>query len=78
MRDDAYIKLMIRLLNSIKSQCESSFAKGETLEQMRKSVNLEEFRKLFAGDSQHKSFVFENYVFLPATEAAYKQLTEKR
>ena len=78
MRDDTYIRLMIRLLNSIKTQCEASFTKGETLEQMRKSVNLEEFRKLFAGDSQHKSFVFQNYVFLPATAAAYKQLTEKK
>ncbi len=78
MHDDAYIKLMIRLLASIKSQCESSFQRGETLEQMRKSVDLEEFRKLFAGDSQHKKFVFENYVFLPATAAAFKQLTEKR
>ena len=78
MRDDNYIRLMIRLLKSIKTQCEASFAKGETLEQMRKSVNLEEFRKLFAGDSQHKSFVFQNYVFLPATAAAYKQLKEKK
>lgn len=76
MHDDSYIKLMIRLLNSIKSQCEASFQKGETLEQMRKSVNLDEFKKLFAGDSQHKRFIFENYVFLPATAAAFKQLTE--
>lgn len=76
MHDDSYIRLMIRLLASIKSQCEASFAKGETLEQMQKSVNLEEFRKLFAGDSQHKSFIFQNYVFLPATAAAFKQLTE--
>lgn len=78
MHDDAYIRLMIRLLSSIKSQCESSFERGETLEQMRKSVNLDEFRNLFAGDSQHKRFVFENYVFLPATAAAFKQLSEKR
>lgn len=78
MRDASYIKLMIRLLASIKSQCEASFAKGETLEQMRKSVNLEEFKKIFAGDSQHKRFIFENYVFLPATAAAFKQLTETK
>jgi cyclase len=77
-RDDAYARLMIRLLNSIKSQAEASVARGETLEQMRKSVNLEEFRKAFAGESQHKSFVFQNYVFLPATAAAYRQLTEKK
>lgn len=79
MRDDSYIRLMIRLLNSIKEQVESAVVvRGETLEQVRKSVNLEEFRKAFAGDSQHKSFVFQNYVFLPATAAAYRQLTEKK
>lgn len=79
MQDDSYIRLMIRLLNSIKEQVESAVVvRGETLEQVRKSVNLEEFRKAFAGDSQHKSFVFQNYVFLPATAAAYRQLTEKK
>ena len=78
MRDDSYIKLMIRLLNSIRQQTEAAVARGETLEQMRKSVNLEEFRRAFAGDSQHKALIFQNYVFLPATAAAYRQLMEKK
>ncbi|HKE56147.1 MAG TPA: MBL fold metallo-hydrolase [Pyrinomonadaceae bacterium] len=77
LRDQSYLKLMIRLLNSIKEQVEAAVVRGETLEQTRKSVNLEEFRHLFAGDSQHKSFIFQNYVFLPATAAAYRQLKEK-
>jgi cyclase len=76
--DDSYARLMIRLLNSIKEQTEASVKKGETLAQLRKSINLEEFRQAFAGDSQHKSFIFQNYVFLPATAAAYRQLTEKK
>jgi cyclase len=78
MRDDVYLKRMIRLLRSIKQQTESSFARGETLGQMRKSVNLREIEKEFTGDSQHKKLVFENYVFLPATAAAHRQLTEKK
>ena len=78
MRDDAYARLMIRLLSSIKQQTESAVQKGETLEQMRKSINLNEFQTAFAGASQHKVFVFQNYVFLPATAAAYRQLTEKK
>ena len=77
MRDDSYLKLMIRLLSSIKEQSETAFVKGETLEQFREKINLDEFRKAFAGDSQHKTLIFQNYVFLPATAAAYKQLTEK-
>jgi glyoxylase-like metal-dependent hydrolase (beta-lactamase superfamily II) len=76
-RDDSYARSMIRLLSSIKRQAEASFSKGETLEQMRKSVDLEEFRKLFAGDSQHKALIFQNYVFLPATAAAFRQLAGK-
>jgi len=61
-------------MNSIKRQAEASAKRGETLEQMRGSVNLEEFRRALAGDSQHKSFIFRNYVTLPAVAAAYRQL----
>jgi len=77
-RDDSYARLMIRLLNSIKQQAESAVKRGETLEQLRKSVNLDEFRREFAGASQHRALIFQNYVFLPATAAAYRHLTEKK
>ena len=77
-RDDRYAQLMIRLLSSIKRQTESAVKKGETLDGLRKSVDLDEFRRAFAGDSQHRAFIFQNYVFLPATAAAYRQLTEKK
>ena len=77
MRDRAYLKLMIRLLNSIKEQAERAFQKGATLEEFRKKINLDEIQTEFAGTSQHKRFIFQNYVFLPATAAAFKQLTEK-
>lgn len=77
MRDKAYLKSMIGLLNSIKRQTEAAAKRGNTLEQMRKSVDLEEFRKLFTGDSQHKSLIFRNYVTLPAVAAAHKQLAER-
>lgn len=78
MRDETYLDAMIDLLASIKRQTEAAFARGETLEQMRKSVDLEQFRKRFAGDSQHKSLIFKNYVTLPAVAAAHKQLTENK
>jgi hypothetical protein len=41
---------------------------------MRAAIDLEDFRRVFAGDSQHKSFIFRNYVTLPAVAAAYRQL----
>ena len=78
MRDASYLDAMIELLSSIKKQTEASFARGETLEQMRASVDLEPFRKRFAGDSQHKSLIFRNYVTLPAIAAAHRQLSEKK
>ena len=78
MRDAAYLDAMIELLTSIKRQTEASYARGESLEQMRASVDLEQFRKRFAGDSQHKSLIFKNYVTLPSVAAAFKQLSEKK
>ena len=78
MRDYAYLDAMIDLLASIKRQSEASFARGETLEHMRKSVDLEPFRKRFAGESQHKSLIFKNYVTLPAVAAAHKHLSDKK
>lgn len=78
MRDKIYLDAMIELLASIKSQTEAAFARGETLEQMRMSVDLEPFRKRFAGGSQHKSLIFKNYVTLPAVAAAHKHLAERK
>lgn len=77
MRDDAYVKLMVRLLNSIKQQVEAAVSRGETLEQTRKSVDLTEFRRAFAGDSKFKSFIFANYVTGPAVAAAFRQAPNK-
>ncbi len=78
MRDDAYVKQIVRLLTSIKQQVEAAVARGETLEQTRKSVNIEEFRRAFAGDSKFKAFVFANYVTGPAVTAAFREAASKR
>jgi len=77
MRDDSYVRLMARMLASIKSQVEAAVARGATLDETRKSVNLDEFRTAIAGDSQLKRFIFAFYVAGPGIATAYKQLTEK-
>jgi glyoxylase-like metal-dependent hydrolase (beta-lactamase superfamily II) len=77
MRDDSYVRLVARLLHSIKQQTETAVARGETLEQARKSVDLGEFRKAIAGDSQLKGFIFDFYVTSPAVAAAFRQAREK-
>jgi cyclase len=77
MRDKSFLRQMIGLLNSIKQQSEASAKRGETLEQLRKSIDVAEFQNIFVGDSQHKQLVFRNYVTMPATAAAHKQLSER-
>ena len=74
MNDDKYLRSMIAMMRSITQQTEAAAKRGETLQQMRMSVDLEKFRKIFAGDSQHKSLIFRNYVTLPAVAAAHKYL----
>jgi cyclase len=74
MRDGTYIRLMIDLLNSIKEQVTAAVAAGKSLDETRKSVDLERFKQRFCGESAHKRFIFDNYVFASATAAAYNQL----
>jgi cyclase len=77
LHDDSYLKLMARLFASIKQQVEAAVARGETLEQTRKSVNLDEFQKLFAGDSRMRRLIFRSYVMGPAIEAAFSDASAK-
>ncbi|MEP7339025.1 MAG: MBL fold metallo-hydrolase [Acidobacteriota bacterium] len=76
LRDDSYIKLMVRLLASIKQQTQAAVARGETLEQVRKSVNLDQFRKMIAGESKLLGVIFDSYVTQPGVEAAYRQASK--
>jgi hypothetical protein len=69
---------MVRLLASVKQQVEAAVARGATLEQTRKSVNIEEFRQIFAGDSKFKGFVFANYGAGPAVTAVFRQSTTRQ
>jgi len=78
MHDDSYLKLMSSLFASIKQQTDSAVARGETLEQARKSVKLDEFRKQFAGDSPVRKVLFDNYVSGPGIAAAFREASAKR
>lgn len=78
LRDDSYLKLLEDLFASVKRQADASKARGETLEQARKSINLEEFRKAFAGDSTVRQFLFDTYVKAPSVAAAFREAPAKR
>ena len=77
MKDDSYTRLMVRLLASIRQQTEAAVARGETLEQARKSVDLAEFRKALAGDSKLLNVLFSMYVADPAVMRAWQQASGK-
>jgi len=78
MRDREYVKLLSRLLGSLKEQTVAAVARGETLEQTRKSVNLTEFRQLLAGDSMLKRILFGDYVSGAGVAAAFREATIKQ
>lgn len=78
MHDDSYLQLMGRLMESIKLQVAAALTRGETLEQTRKSVNLDEYRKLFAGDSKVRNTLFSVYVVGPAVESAFRDASTKQ
>jgi glyoxylase-like metal-dependent hydrolase (beta-lactamase superfamily II) len=78
LHDNAYLKLMSRLFTSMKQQVEAAVARGETLEQTRKSVNLDEFQKLFAGDSRIRKSIFSNYIKGSGVAAAFSDASTKK
>jgi glyoxylase-like metal-dependent hydrolase (beta-lactamase superfamily II) len=78
LRDDAYLKTLSAMFAFISSQTTAAVARGETLEQARKSVNLVEFRQQLAGDSPVRKLLFGNYVAFPAVAAAFGEATAKR
>ena len=71
MRDTVYVSLVHRMLVSIRDQTVAAVARGDSLAQVRKSVNLDEFRNAIVGDSKLRRFVFANYVTGPAVAAAF-------
>ena len=78
LRDDSYLRLMARLFASIKQQVEAAVARGETLEQARKSVNLDEFQKTFVGDSRMRKDIFASYVVGAGVAAAFSDASAKK
>ncbi len=77
MRDDLYVKQLAKLFTTIKEQTAAAAARGETLEQARKSINLDDLRKLFTGASPVRKIAFNMYVTGPAIAAAFREATAK-
>jgi glyoxylase-like metal-dependent hydrolase (beta-lactamase superfamily II) len=74
MRDDTYVQREARLLTTLVSQVRAAAAKGGTLPEIRKQVNLEAMRREFAGGSQLLGFIFDFYVTSPGVSAAVREI----
>jgi glyoxylase-like metal-dependent hydrolase (beta-lactamase superfamily II) len=72
MHDSEYPKQVVRLLSSLTTQVGAAVSRGDTLEQTRRAVQLGEFRKVFARDSQLVGYLFDSYVASPGVAAAYR------
>lgn len=77
MTDDTYVRLVARTVASIRDQTAAAVARGETLEQAKKSVDLSEFRQAIAGDSRLRQIGFDNYVADPGVTVAYREAKGK-
>ncbi|MDX2109680.1 MAG: MBL fold metallo-hydrolase [Verrucomicrobiota bacterium] len=77
MHDDAYARMMQRLLVGIREQAMAAIHRGDSVEDAIKKADLTALRDEFCGDSIQKRFIFANYVKAPGITAAYNQLKEK-
>ena len=78
MRDTAYLAKMLAVLKSIEMQVRAAVARGESREQIRKSVNLTTHRESFAGGSVLLGTLFDSYVAGPGVARAYMQVSDKQ
>ena len=74
MNDDSFLDKTIALASAVRDRSKTAYKAGETVEQMRTKIDLSDHSKVFAADSRHRAFMFRNYVTMPATAAAFKQL----
>jgi cyclase len=73
LKDTSYLQTLSRMFGAINDQVKTLVARGETLESVRKTVNIDEYRKALAGNSPMRNLLFTNYVMRPAVGAAYRQ-----
>jgi cyclase len=77
LHDLSYLKTLGAMFASISKQTKEAVSRGETLEQTRKSVKLEEFQKQLAGESPVRRLLFSNYVAYPAVSVAFREASAK-
>jgi len=78
VKDLEFVRSQIRLVNAMTEQVRAALAKGLSLDDTRKAVNLTEFERAFAGDSALLKYVFSFAAVNPGVRAAYLDPATKR
>jgi glyoxylase-like metal-dependent hydrolase (beta-lactamase superfamily II) len=73
MRNKEYLNLVIDLLESVINQVQEAVKRGLSLEETRKVVNLETFRRRLAGDDPVRNDTFNDSIIRAAIERAYRE-----
>jgi cyclase len=73
LKDPSHLHTLSRMFGAINDQVAALVARGDTLDSVRKTVTLEEHRKILAADAPMRNLLFTNYVQRPAVGAAYRQ-----
>lgn len=73
MRDHAYPKLLVELLESVRAQAGEAVRQGASLEETRKRVDLDGFRKRFAGDDPERRRAFQDGFVVPGVDRAWQE-----
>jgi glyoxylase-like metal-dependent hydrolase (beta-lactamase superfamily II) len=71
LHDDSYLRTLSAMFASIAKQTKEAVARGDSLSQVRRGVNLSDFKQKLAGDSPIRKLLFDNYVAGPSIGAAY-------
>ena len=72
-RDQAYVKMLIRLLESVRTQVAEAVRSGATLEQTRARVHLDDLEKELTKGDARLDPMFQAYFVVPAVERAYQE-----
>ena len=72
-RDKSYVASLNALLKSLNAQVQAAVKEGLSLEETQKRVNVEEFRKRFAGDDRRRNRFFKEYFLDSAIKYAWHQ-----
>jgi cyclase len=69
---DAHAERIVRMLRSVSTQAAAAAARGETLDQARKSIDLSEARRELVGGNRLREILFDYYVAGSAVARAYE------